>query len=382
MAKRIIAFTLTLAALLLCFTSCSIRGIGTQKGEAPRELFDENGNMLCDYYVAYVLLNAKSELENGKYAYVVHRYVRHGGMPGFKDLIYTDKSFAVERTSNHALVVYSSYDEYNGNLKFLYYTTPTRVAETRDVISTSELKNGGAASDDQHVYFCAEVTEIKSNSLIVVSPLDGAIENSIADKLSVKIPANSLGIKASDLSVGDRIRIYYDGGIWKNGVNITGTQRIELLQTKNSGYSVSFLGLITEDYTIFDTLPICEGADNGTEFTDGTVPGDLPTRIVKGVEELDSFDLKNTNFQYIQHNYDEKYFEENSLILVFLKSPSISYTYSIDELEISGGKLALKISETNAPQVPIDMQYIYAICVEVGIDEADSITDFDVELIN
>ena len=92
--------------------------------------------------------------------------------------------------------------------------------------------------------------------------------------------------------------------------------------------------------------------------------------------------MKNTNFQYIQHNYDEKYFEENSLILVFLKSPSISYTYGIEKLGISEGKLTLKIAETNDPQVPIDIQYIYAVCVEVDIEKADSITDFDVELIN
>ena len=187
------------------------------------------------------------------------------------------------------------------------------------------------------------------------------------------------------LSVGDRIRIFYDGGIFKSGINIRGTDHFELLTTKKYTFPVSFLGIIS-----YKEVPVTEGAENGTECTDGTIPGALPVQIFTSAAELASqrdaysnpYYLLSGNFKYLTDNYTDEYFAKNALIIAYLPSPSMSYTYDINTLNIEAGKLTLKIAKSNFVAVPYPETLLYAVCIEVDAETAGSLTDFDVQLIN
>lgn len=392
MNKRILAFTLTfmmLFSLISCFGGDeselpeSTAPETVTKNEVP--LFDEKGTMLCDYYVLNVLINGVKTDPAGGYKYVVHRYRQIGDLNWWKDCVsYTEKIEAFDNSLDHAMAIYSSFGANEESISFGYYGVPQGGATALKIINHSELKNGGVTSTDGFPYFCAEVIKIKKNS-IIVSPLEGAIENYISDTLSVSRNTTGLGITADELSVGDRIRIFYDGGIFKDGINIRGTDHFELLTTDEHGFTVSFLGI-----TSYKDVPAYEEVENGTEFTDGTVPGALPIRIVTSAPELaaekgtnsNSYYLISNNFKYLTDNYTNEYFATNALIIAYLPSPSMSYTYEIKTLNIEDGKLTLRIAESNAPKVPYPQTLLYAVCIEVDAKTSSSLTSFDVELIN
>ena len=378
MLKKLLAFVLTVLTLF-SFTAC-FGGKNSDTSKNESHPFDENGNMLCDYYVLNVLINGIKPNAKDGYKYVVHRY-QNIVDNSWKDLVtYGEK---IEQTE-HAMAIYTSFGTNEESISFEYYGVPRTAATALKMVLRSELKNSGVYSYEGSPYFCAEVVETKKDR-ITVAPLEGTIEKYIADTLSVSTDTTGLGITADKLSVGDRIRIFYDGGVFKSGINIRGTDHFELLRSNEQGFSVSFLG-----FTLYKEAPTFEGAVNGNVFTNCSVPGVLPAYVVTSASALaEQKDIiSNTayrsggNFQYLKNNYSDEYFAQNALIIVYLPSPSASYTYDIETLTINDGKLTLKITETNSPLVPYPEKMLYGVILEVDSETAGSIRDFDVELIN
>ncbi len=368
MLKKTLSALITVILLFSAMTSCDeIRKGNDATARAP---FDENGNMLCDYYVLNVLINDITYKSADQYRYRVHRYHQIGPTASWKDSVsYTEKLESFKNTLDHVMAVYSSYDAGS--------------ATAFKMIPRSELKNSGVLEIDGCPYFCAEVLAVKTDR-ITVAPLDGTIEKYISKILTVSTETSGLGITAEELSVGDRIRIFYNGGIFNHGINVRGVYRYEPLSrefgfgTKNA--TVSFLGMgRSRDNTVADI------ALNPGEFTDGVLPGRLPVSIIESQEELLSYFEKvktypeAPNSKFILGDCD---FEKNSLIAVFLRSPSISYTYEITELTLEGGALTLKVAESNAPPMPMEDEICYVIFIEANKKLVSSVTDFDVTLIN
>ena len=378
MLKKTLSALITVIMLFSALTSCS--EVQKSNDATARAPFDENGNMLCDYYVLNVLINGIKPNAKDGYKYAVHRY-QNIVDNSWKDLVtYGEK---IEQTE-HAIAIYTSFGTNEESISFEYYGVPRTAATALKMVLRSELKNSGVYSYDGLPYFCAEVVEIKKDR-ITVAPLDSTIEKYIADTLSVSTVTTGLGITADKLSVGDRIRIFYDGGVFKSGINIRGTDHFELLRSNEQGFSVSFLGL-----TLYKEASTFEGAANGNVFTNCSVPGALPAYVVTSASALAEQKniISNTayrsggNFQYLKNNYSDEYFAQNALIIVYLPSPSASYNYDIETLTINDGKLTLKITETNSPPVPYPEKMLYGVILEVDSETAGSIRDFDVELIN
>ena len=377
MLKRILSAIFTVIMLFYALTSCS----EVQEGNdaTARAPFDENGNMLCDYYILNVLINGIKPNAKDGYKYVVHRY-QNIAENSWKDLVtYGEK---IEQTE-HAMAIYTSFGTNEESISFEYYGVPRTAATALKMVLRSELKNSGVLEIDGFPYFCAEVLSIGTDR-ITVAPLDGTIEKYISKVLTVSTETSGLGITADKLSVGDCIRIFYDGGIFKHGINIRGVFYYEQLSRElefgNKTATVSFFGMgRSRDNTVADV------ALNPGEFTDGTIPGRLPVSIIESEEELLSYfeNVKTSpeapNSKFILTECD---FKNNSLIAVFLRSPSISYTYEITKLALESGLLTLKVSESNAPPMPMKDEICYVIFIEANKKLVSSVTDFDVTLIN
>ena len=213
MIKKLLAFVLTVLTLF-SFTAC-FGGKNSDTSKNESHPFDENGNMLCDYYVLNVLINGVNPNARDGYKYVVHRY-QNIVDNSWKDLVtYGDK---IEQTE-HAMAIYTSFGTNEESISFEYYGVPRTAATALKMVLRSELKNSGVYSYEGSPYFCAEVVETQKDR-ITVAPLEGTIEKYIADTLSVSTDTTGLGITADKISVGDRIRIFYDGGVFKSGINI------------------------------------------------------------------------------------------------------------------------------------------------------------------
>ncbi len=381
MLKKTLSALITVILLFSAMTSCDeVRKGNDTTARAP---FDEDGKMLCDYYVLNVLINDVSYESGDQYRYLVHRYHRIGPAASWKDLVsYTEKLESFGKTFDHVMAVYSSYDAAKDSPSGGVYGSDGRATAFK-MIPCSELKNSGVLEIDGDPYFCAEVLAVGTDR-ITVAPLDGTIEKYISKALTVSTETSGLGITAEELSVGDRIRIFYDGGIFNRGINVRSVYRYEPLSREygfgNKNATVSFLGMgRSRDNTVADI------ALNPGEFTDGVLPGRLPVSIIESEGELLSYFEKvktspeAPNSKFILGDCD---FEKNSLIAVFLRSPSISYTYEIAELTLEGGVLTLKVAESNAPPMPMENEICYVIFIEANKKLVSSVTDFDVTLIN
>lgn len=75
MLKRILSAIFTVIMLFYALTSCN--EVQKSNDTTARAPFDENGNMLCDYYVLNVLINDVAYVSD-QYRYLVHRYHRMG----------------------------------------------------------------------------------------------------------------------------------------------------------------------------------------------------------------------------------------------------------------------------------------------------------------
>ena len=391
----IIAAVIFIAVAVVCFMTDPITD------SDGSSLFDENGNMLCDYYVTNAYINERNVSADGGYDYLVHRYYKINGASGFKDLVHYDESLVyynkwLERETYHSFDVhalYSSFEPYTGDYKSSPYGTPKRIAEAIKIIPSTEIMLSGLFSEEQNItYFCAEILQIKKDR-ILVSPLDGTIERYIGTELYVSRETAGLGTPAYDLEVGDHIIIMYNGGVYKNGINIRGVHRFELLKRKNESngteLGVSFLGIYSINKPGSDECTIPANALNGNEFSDGSTPGALPLHIITSPDELEAyiassvnFSIKTRNTKYLRGYCDEDFFKEKSLITVYLTSPSLSYTYEIKELNIENGKLTLHVAESNSPEIPFHEGLLYYICIEADRDLISSLTEFDVRLIN
>ncbi len=361
-----------LAALILpvvFLSSCALRGIGDRESAL---LFDENGNMLCDYYLINVYVNSRQEDPEGGYYYAMHKYRELGGMRG-KDLVSYDGDALYNDT---VTAIYTSYGPSDKNVYFGIYGTPKSYAEAVEIIPVGELKNCSGSEYEEKRSFCAKVVSVGADR-ITVKPLEGSAEGYIFDTLTVSRETSGLGVTADELSAGNVIRIFYNAGLWKHGINIRTADHFELLTTEKGGTAFGFVGL--RSYT---EPRVFENAVNSKAISNGA----LPVYVINSPAELeaqyailkDSYysNFQSLNFNFLTDNYTDEYFESNSLILAYLPSPSVSYTYEIKELDISNEKLTLEITRTNDPQNPYPQTMLYAVFIET--DEA--VENFDAVL--
>ena len=349
-----------LCALILTaffLPSCALRGIGDRESAV---LFDGNGYMLCDYYLINLYVNSRQENPDGGYYYAMHKYRALGGMKG-KDLVSYSEALPYDCD---VTAIYTSYGPSEKDIYFGNYGTPKSYVEALKIIPAEDLKNCSGSEYEEKRSFCAEVVSVGEDR-ITVKPLEGSAEGYIFDTLTVSREASGLGISADLLSSGDVIRICYNSGLWRHGINIRTVYYSELLKSKKGGIDYGFVGL--RSYTeerVFENAVNSESSDEGS----------LPVYVINSAAELwaqyeilkDSYysNFKSLNFTFLTDNYTDEYFANNALIIAYLPSPSVSYKYGIKALDISGEKLTLEIERTDDSKNPYPQTMLYAVFIE------------------
>ena len=80
--------------------------------------------------------------------------------------------------------------------------------------------------------------------------------------------------------------------------------------------------------------------------------------------------------------YDAKFFEDNSLVLVYVGANSGSYRYDVNRVFCNEGALCVHIEQTNSPKIVTDDMAGWFITVAVSDALIENVTMFDADLDN
>ena len=75
--------------------------------------------------------------------------------------------------------------------------------------------------------------------------------------------------------------------------------------------------------------------------------------------------------------YDESFFEENSLLVVYVQTSSGSYSFGVDKVDINGERCVVDVKQTNAPEIITHDMAAWFISVTVKKSTIKDCTSFD-----
>ena len=114
----------------------------------------------------------------------------------------------------------------------------------------------------------------------------------------------------------------------------------------------------------FDTL------EDLTQFKDSL---DYPERLSLAYDEVPAFNE-------VTAKYDETFFSENTLLLVYVVASTGSYRFAVDTITGDGTGLCVQIAETLHPEVVTDDMAGWFITVAIPDSAAAAYTEFDAVL--
>ena len=87
------------------------------------------------------------------------------------------------------------------------------------------------------------------------------------------------------------------------------------------------------------------------------------------------------SFNEVTKEYDDAFFAENSLILVYVSATSGSYRFGVKNVYCDGTKCVAYIAQTNRPGAITDDMAGWFVTFEVKKSDMENITDFDAQLV-
>ena len=228
------------------------------------------------------------------------------------------------------------------------------------------LKDGGR-------WFYAEVSY--SN---LVEPLDGTYEKGCADSIYVN-PTLANGESGGGFSMGTIVKIEYDGNIHlPSGMTnpiISTVYSVSLepypFISGNTTYLVSCIPTAFEHEHLADIdinrqneekhvhAPYLLKAESVEEAME-LYRKSLPSRIAEN-----AFDYYNAQLGY----YNDEFFKDNVLLLVFFSSASGGDRYEFSSIEVTDGVLNIKITQTQSGQTCDGSEWLFCISVPRDVSE-------------
>ena len=240
-------------------------------------------------------------------------------------------------------------------------------------------------ADNQSNVMQATVIEIE-NGAMLVKPVEGAWELNSSDLFRIPIQ----NMEASpEPRIGDTIEVEYDGGILETYPasleNIIYISVVEQSVGRSYTYNVAFANW-TDDNQIY------AAALNHETMAISSVQH-LPIYKCDFVAELDSFKVifsdiltmdsgldEAPSFDYITAAYNDSFFNEKSLILVYIPTSSGSYRFGVSDVNCDGKSLCVYIEQLNNPEVHDAMMSGWFAVVEVDKEEIAFCKSFDAQL--
>ncbi len=251
------------------------------------------------------------------------------------------------------------------------------------LLASCEKTGGGKSRDVMYSatgpYFDGQVVEISKNSLMV-EPFDGQRVKNGADSIEVSVD------NVSKFKTGDEVRVLYDGKIMEiypakasgvNGVYLLSeislsVPRYEVCYANHTDSAAVYLGSLNKD-KMYESkslhLPIYKFDDRSA--LDGFRKNfDEDLTFDSGYDEILSFDE-------IAAGYDEKYFEDNSLLVCYVSSSSGSNRYGVKEIYNDGTYFRITVTQTNSPEVGTCDMAGWLVWLEVSKSDIQTVREFD-----
>ena len=245
--------------------------------------------------------------------------------------------------------------------------------------------------------FDATILEIYDNHFLV-EPCAGMDELKSSDKIEVSIQNID---KSIEWKVGDYVLITYDGIILETyPARLNQVYKVEKgapqsteNETQPGGTPVDELFDITVSYANWGELTeIYTKALNIDKMVMSSVMR-LPIYKFDTLVELEQFknDVKDVlsieqgydevpSFNESTAKYDESFFAENTLMLVYVEATSGSYRYGVDSIYHADGNFCIHIKQTNNPEIHSDDMSGWFITVAVPDSMVADCTIFDADL--
>lgn len=103
---------------------------------------------------------------------------------------------------------------------------------------------------------------------------------------------------------------------------------------------------------------------------------------VKDIWSIDSGYDEVPSFNESTAKYNENFFEENTLMLVYVEATSGSYRYGVNNIYCDGTSFHIHIEQTNNPEIHSDDMSGWFITVAVPDSIIENCTEFDADLNN
>lgn len=227
----------------------------------------------------------------------------------------------------------------------------------------------------EEMKFVARVLEVNEKS-ILVTPTD---DSSLCDKISVAIPEN----QAQILQVGDTISIVYDGVLLESyPAQINNVYSIEILE-----HEPEQPGGTPVEETLTVNVACVNWTDKQELYTKALNVDKMSISSVRHTpiykfNEVSALKQFKTEFQDIINaelwsEYDDKYFEDNALMLVYIESPSGSHQYGVDNIYHDEQSFCITVKRTDNSEDGTDDMASCFISVEVPNSMIENCTEFD-----
>ena len=259
-------------------------------------------------------------------------------------------------------------------------------------------QNEGDPTADE-VAFHAKVLEVHDKYLLV-EPFADSKESKSADKIEIALKEKeSWPIPAVD----DLVKIVYDGNIMETyPARLGKVYRVEILtiiptedEPQPGGTPVDEVFDITVSYANWGDLDeIYSNALNIDKIDTNEFDNinHLPIYKFDTLAELEQFknDVKDVlsidsgydevpSFNESTAKYDENFFTENTLMLVYVEASSGSYRYGVDSVYHADGNFCIHVKQTNSPEIGTDDMAGWFITVAVSDSMVADCTVFDAD---
>lgn len=217
----------------------------------------------------------------------------------------------------------------------------------------------------------------------------------------------------TDLSVGDEIVVYHDGNVMetdplKVGAVYAITLRTPADRTQNEGAPTPSTDGVTPDETsVKEAFNIAISYANWAEASEvyfGALNKDkmaissiqhLPIYKFDTMEDLEQFKLTFGKVLAMDYGYDEvpsfndatakyekTFFEENTVMLVYVGANSGTYRFGVNSVFCDGDSFCIHVEQTNNPEVVTEDMAGWFVTVAVPDSMVENCTEFDADLNN
>lgn len=292
--------------------------------------------------------------------------------------------------------------EYTGNILKIY---PGKIEDVLCVVILDDID-----SPESEKTLIAEVTATDENGNISVRGLSDRLSSEyVFSSVGASVYAYNNKDTAAEISKGDLIMVKFSGLIEETypgrpsgvtdviklaqSVPSSGTGKTSDAKKDIQPISVEYKATVSYVGWTENTL-IASGALNGGKASES---GSKHFPIFKADTKKDLEDFKSTygsmlsmnqkydeipSFNKATEGYDDAFFENNSLLMIYVTSGSGSLRYGVSGVSIENGELCVHVKLTNNPEIGTCDMAGWLIAVEIEDGTVRSCISFDADFVN